>query len=120
MRFLFFYTVFFLLYLSSAGFAQSIKLHVELRDSVPKAVDIQNKLEDSYKDSVRLKSRLKEAVSVLRQNGYMAASFDDLNINDKNAFVSFYPGEQFHWGKFDFINLPDEFDEKNYKHKEEK
>ncbi|MGM0498135.1 MAG: BamA/TamA family outer membrane protein [Bacteroidota bacterium] len=109
-----FYIIIFLICFSAEGTAQTVKLHIELKDSIPEAVEIQNKLEGSYKDSLELKSRLKETIRDLRRNGYMAASFDSLRINEESAFVSFYPGEQFRWGKFDVANLPDGVDVSKY------
>jgi len=96
------------------GTAQTMELRVDLKDSIPETIEIQNKLEGSYKDSLALKKRLEETIRMLRRNGYLAASFDSLNISGKNAFVSFYPGEQFKWGKFDVANLPEEIDIERY------
>ena len=114
MKFSLFYIIIFLICFSAEGVAQPLNLHVELKDSIPEAIKMQNKLEGSYKDSLALKSRLKQTIRRIRQNGYMAASFDSLKINEENAFVSFYSGEQFRWGKFDFVSLPEEIDISKY------
>jgi len=90
--------------------AQELKLRVGINDSIPQAIEIQNKLEDSYKDSLVLKTRLKETIRELRRNGYMASSFDSLTITEEYAFAVFHPGAKFRWGKFDVANLPEEFD----------
>ena len=114
MKFSLFYIIVFFICFLSTGMAQSLELHVELKDSTPVAVEIQNKLEGSYKDSLTLKNHLKETISELRRKGYMAASFDSLNISGESAFVSFHPGEQFKLGKFDVANLPEGIDIEKY------
>ena len=114
MKFSLFYITVFLICFSSVGTAQTLELRVDLKDSILQAVEIQNKLEGSYKDSLTLKNHLKEIIRELRRKGYMAASFDSLNISGESAFVSFYSGEQFKWGKFEVANLPEGIDIERY------
>ena len=114
MKFSLFYIIVLLIGFSSGGMAQKLKLRVELKDSIPEAVEMQNKLEGSYKDSLTLKKHLKETIREFRDKGYMAASFDSLNITGEDAFVFFYSGEQFKWGKFDVANLPEGIDIEKY------
>ena len=96
--------------------AQSIKLQVESENTSAIPNDIESALEQSYKDSIELKSRLRESIIQLRQKGYLAASFDNLRFSKKgtNAKVSFFPGSRFMWGNFNVTNLPENLKNSNW------
>lgn len=117
-------TVFFILlfvcYFLPDSNAQSVKLQVELRDTMNNSSHIENQLERTYKDSAEVKSRLRETLVQLRQKGYLAASFDHLKFSRKQATVSFYAGSKFKWGRFNVMNLPEDFANDTWSSKWEK
>jgi outer membrane protein assembly factor BamA len=109
------FIILFVFYSLASVDAQSVKLKVEYNDTTGASVNLDNRLDRTYRDSLELKSRLREAILQLRQNGYLTASFDSLEFDEQYATVTFYPGKKFKWGRIKTVNFPDNFEYKKRK-----
>jgi len=96
-----------IIFSTTLGKAQPWELQVDTYKKSSFTRQIRRDLEGEYKDSLEVKTQLEDKLRESRNSGYLAASFDSLQFKNDEAFVLFYPGERFRWGRFSVSNWPD-------------
>ncbi|MBS3807008.1 MAG: BamA/TamA family outer membrane protein [Bacteroidales bacterium] len=94
------------IFFSGAVWSQQVELEVVSGDTSEFFSLWEEEVEGSYRDSATAYRQLRQALSNLQRQGYLAASFDSLNYHGDRIRAFLHPGDPYRWGRFEVV-LPD-------------